>query len=262
MRTIAIMQPYFFPYMGYWQLIHAVDRFVIYDDVNYIKAGWVNRNRLLINGEPAYITAPLQHPSPFKRICDIALQPSPVWRDKLVKMVELTYRRAPHFSEAFPVVERLIRYEAGNLADYLGHQLQALAAFMGIKTEFVVTSRCYENEHLSGQARVLDICKREEAGIYINAQGGQALYDAEKFRSAGIDLRFIAMRQLPYKQRRVEFVPNLSIIDTLMEVGSVNIRQYLNAFDLIETASHKNCDGDASLNNQGRGDCKSSNDRI
>ena len=242
MKTIAIMQPYFFPYLGYWQLIHAVDRFVIYDDVNYIKGGWINRNRLLINGKPIYITVPLHQSSPYKRICDIALQPSPVWRDKLVKMIEITYRKAPSFAEVFPVIERLIQHEADNLAAYLAHQLQVLAAFMGIKTEFVVTSRCYGNEHLSGQARVLDICRREEAGVYINPQGGQALYDAETFRSAGVDLRFIVMRSLPYKQIGVEFVPYLSIIDALMEIGPVDIKRHLDAFDLKTTGavSHEN----------------------
>lgn len=233
MKTIAIMQPYFFPYIGYWQLIHAVDRFVIYDDVNYIKGGWINRNRLLINGEPVYITAPLYQSSPYKRICDTALQPSAVWRNKLVKMVEITYRKAPCFAEVFPVIESLIRYEADNLADYLAHQLQMLAAFMGIKTGFVVTSRCYDNEHLSGQSRVLDICKREKASIYLNLRGGQSLYDAEIFRGAGIELRFIVMRPSPYKQQGVEFVSSLSIVDALMGVGPIEIKRHLDAFDLI-----------------------------
>jgi hypothetical protein len=233
MKTIAVMQPYFFPYIGYWQLIQAVDRFVIYDDVSYIKGGWINRNRLLINGEPAYITAPLQQPSPYKRICDITLQHSPVWRDKLVKMIEITYRKAPFFAEVFPVIERLIRHDADNLANYLAHQLQILATSMGMKTEFVITSRCYGNEHLSSQARVLDICKREEAGTYLNAPGGRTLYDAEVFRGAGIELGFVTMRPMPYKQRSAGFVPSLSIIDALMEIGLTDIKQHLNSFDLV-----------------------------
>lgn len=233
MKTIAIMQPYFFPYIGYWQLIHAVDRFVIYDDVNYIKGGWINRNRLLINGVPAYITAPLQQASPYKHICDTALKPSSIWRDKLVKMIEITYRRRPYFSEVFPIIQSLIRYEANNLSDYLVYQLQTLATFMGIKTEYVATSRCYENDYLSGQARVLNICKREQASTYINPQGGQALYDAETFRNEGIDLNFIVMRPLPYKQRNIEFIPYLSIIDALMEIGPFDIKHHLNTFDLI-----------------------------
>ncbi|HUX29266.1 MAG TPA: WbqC family protein [Thiobacillus sp.] len=239
MAKLAIMQPYFFPYMGYWQLIQAVDRFVIYDDVNYIKGGWINRNRIPINGEPAYITAPLQQPSPFRRICDISLLPSVSWRDKLVKMVELTYRNAPCFPEVFPVIETLLRHDTDNLSGYLAHQLQTLASFMGIRTEFVMSSRGYHNDQLTGQERVLDICKREGAHIYINAQGGRTLYEYEAFHRAGIDLTFIIMQPLSYTQRTAKFVPNLSIIDALMSLGPVEIRPYLGAFDLIsDTATH------------------------
>lgn len=231
---LAIMQPYFFPYIGYWQLIHAVDRFVIYDDVNYIKGGWINRNRLLINGEATYITAPLHQSSPFKWICSTTLQPSLLWRDKLVKTVENTYRKASYFKEVFPVVESLIRYQTNNLSDYLAHQLQILSAFMAIDTEFVVTSRCYGNNDLVAQERVLDICNREGARTYINPQGGQSLYADEAFSQAGIDLRFIIMQPLPYKQRGNGFVPYLSIIDALMEIGPEEIMHHLNAFELIK----------------------------
>lgn len=237
MKSLAIMQPYLFPYIGYWQLIHAVDRFVVYDDVNYIKGGWINRNRVLINGEPTFITVPLYQPSSFKRICDISLQPSLLWRNKLARTVEITYRKAPFFAEVFPVIDKLMRYESDNLAHYLAHQLQDLAAFMGIKSEFVVTSRCYKNNELSSQERIIDICKREGAGTYINPQGGQALYDTETFRGAGIDLRFIVMRPLPYKQRAAGFIPFLSIIDTLMEVGANEIKHHLDAFDLMSNVN-------------------------
>lgn len=236
MKTIAIMQPYFFPYIGYWQMIQAVDRFVIYDDVNYIKGGWINRNRLLINGEPSYITVPLHQSSPYKRICDTALHHSAVWRYKMIKSVENTYRKALYFEEVFPIVDKLILYETEKLSNYLAYQLQTLSAFMGIDTEFVMTSRCYENNELSGQERVLDICKREGADIYINAQSGQTLYDTETFRSFGINLRFLIMRPLPYKQRAAEFVPYLSIIDALMEVGPTEIKHHLHAFELTVTA--------------------------
>lgn len=232
---LAIMQPYYFPYIGYWQLIHAVDRFVIYDDVNYIKGGWINRNRLLINDKPAYITVPLYQSSSYKRICDTALHPSPIWRDKLVKMVENTYRKASCFTEVFPVVEELIRYESDNLADYLANQLRTLSVFMNIDTYFIVSSRYYENDNLSGQDRILDTCKREGATTYINPQGGQGLYKTEIFRNAGITLRFISMRTIPYTQRASEFVPYLSIIDALMNLGPIEIGHHLNAFNLIET---------------------------
>lgn len=234
MKSLAIMQPYFFPYIGYWQLIHAVDRFVILDDVNYIMRGWVNRNRLLINGKPAYVTVPLHQASQNKKIYEIDLLSPPKWCDKLVQMVEITYRKAPHFAEVFPVVEKLIRYKTDNLSNYLEHQLQVLSNFMSIKTEFVVTSRCYGNNDLSGQERILDICKREATTVYINLPGGQSLYDLETFHNVDVELRFIGMRSLPYKQRSAGFVPFLSIIDALMEVGPIQIMHYLDAFYLID----------------------------
>jgi len=238
---LAIMQPYFFPYIGYWQLINAVKRFIIYDDVNYIKGGWINRNRILINGEPTYITVPLRQSSSYRRICDITVQSSPVWRDKLVRSIENTYRKAPFFAEVHSVIEKLIRYEADNLSDYLAHQLQALATFLGIGTEIISSSRIYENDHLSGQMRILDICKREGISTYINPQGGQTLYDIETFRRFGIDLRFIVMRPMPYKQRVTGFIPYLSIVDALMEIGAVEIMHHLDAFDLVADEIADDC---------------------
>lgn len=233
MKRLAIMQPYFFPYIGYWQLIHAADCFVIYDDVNYINRGWINRNRLLINGEPTLITLPLCKASQNKRICDIELSPASAWLNKLSKMIEVTYKKAPHFAETFPVVEKLLAYESSNLAEHLAHQLQTLAAFIGIETPFVVTSRVYGNNDLTAQDRIIDICKREQADIYINAEGGRSLYDATAFREAGVDLRFISMRPRPYQQRASKFTPYLSIIDVLMEVGRGQLKQHLDSFEYV-----------------------------
>jgi hypothetical protein len=230
---LAIMQPYFFPYIGYWQLMHAADRFVIYDDVNFIKNGWINRNRVLINGAPTYITVPLFQSSSFKKICDTGIQPTSVWRNKLSKMVENTYRRSLYFDEVFPVIDAVIRHETENLADFLSNQLKSLASFMSIDTEIVSSSRIYGNAELSGQDRILDICSIERAAVYINPQGGQVLYDKNTFSNNGIDLRFIVMQPLPYKQKTEIFVPSLSIVDGLMEVGPLGMKTYLDAFDLI-----------------------------
>lgn len=233
MRTIAIMQPYFFPYLGYWQLMRSVDRFILLDDVNYINRGWINRNRILVNGAPIYITAPLSHASQNKRICDIALQPGTLWKRKLVKTIEIAYRRSAYFDEVFPLIEKLIVHEEDNLANYLAHQLQSLSVFMRIGTEFVASSRDFENEDLRGQERIVDICKREGANAYVNAQGGQSLYDAEAFREAGVTLRFILMRPITYVQESGVFVPNLSIIDLLMAIGQEAIDRHLQAYELM-----------------------------
>lgn len=230
---LAIMQPYFFPYIGYWQLLNAVDRFVIYDDVSFIKRGWVNRNRILINDKPSYITVPLSHASQNKRICDLSLQTSPDWRRKLIRSIENTYRRSPYFSVIFSEIDKQLEYPAANLADFLAFHLGAMATLLGINTEFVTTSRCYENSELTGQDRILDICKSEGAKSYLNLQGGQTLYDSESFDDVNIDLRFIIMRITPYKQRSAGFLPNLSIIDALMEIGVEGVQQRLIEYDLV-----------------------------
>ena len=226
------MQPYFFPYLGYWQLIHAVDKFVIYDDVTYIKNGWINRNRILINNAPAYFTIPLYQASSYKRIGDTSLNLTLNWRDKLLKTIENTYRKSPFFAEVFPVIEKIILFNTQNLADFLINQLLELSVFMEIKTKFVLTSRKYENQFLSGQERVIDICKQEETDIYLNAIGGQTLYDSKTFNEAGIELQFIEMKPLPYKQKTDAFVPCLSIIDVLVNVGVEGVKEHLEAFEL------------------------------
>jgi len=232
MTTLAVMQPYFFPYIGYWQLIHAADKFVVYDDVNFIVRGWINRNRILINGQPSYITVPLDQASQNKLICEVSTQLLTPWREKIIKTISITYRNSPYFYEVFPFIENLIQFKAENLSDYLVNQLQKLAAFIGITTEFVLTSTPYKNRGLTGQTRILDICSREKADIYINPVGGQKLYNKQGFDRLNIDLKFISMRPIPYIQKSHEFHAHLSIVDALMELGPIKIKHHLDAFDL------------------------------
>ena len=229
---LAIMQPYFFPYIGYWQLIHAVDRFMIHDNLNYIRHGWINRNRILINGEPAYITVPLHQSSPYKWICETVMLSSSTWRHTLVRKIEITYRRAPYYAEVFPVIEKLILYDIDSLSDYLAHQLQTLAAFLDFKTEFVVTGHSYENNDLSGQERVIDICRREGATTYINLPGGQALYDRATFAQSGLDLKFLIPTPVKYKQFGATHVPWLSIIDVMMFNGVDGTKRLLENYSV------------------------------
>ncbi len=233
MSALAIMQPYLFPYIGYWQLLQATDRFVVYDDVNYINRGWINRNRILINGEPSLITLPLLGASQNRKIRDIEIAPATQWRARLLRSVEMAYRKAPHFDEVFAVIEQILAQDERNLAAFLTHQLRTLSRFMGLETQIVPSSVVYQNSELAAQARILDICRQEQATTYINAQGGRSLYAPQAFAEAGIDLHFIAMRALPYKQRYEGFAPGLSVIDALMELGPADIRPHLAAFDYV-----------------------------
>ncbi|MCO8163209.1 WbqC family protein [Pseudomonas sp. 21LCFQ010] len=233
MSAVAIMQPYLLPYIGYWQLLLASDCFVIYDDVNYINRGWINRNRILINDEPGLITLPLLRASQNRKINEIKIAPTEQWQRRMLASVEMAYRKAPCFDQVLPLVERILNYENNNLAQFLTHQIQALANFMGLKTRIVPSSQVYGNAHLTAQERILDICRQEGATRYINAQGGQSLYQPSAFANAGIDLKFIAMQPLPYRQRGKAFTPYLSIIDTLMEVGTEGIGPHLAAYDYL-----------------------------
>jgi len=231
---LAVMQPYFFPYTGYWQLMRAVDTFVILDDVNYIVRGWVNRNRILINGEPRYITVPLQNASQNRTIDEIVLDPSPAWRDRMVRSIEMAYRKAPHFTTVFPILEALLRHPAERLVDYLSHQLRTLSVRLALETRFEFASTVLPRGELKGQDRILALCRELGATTYRNLPGGRALYDAASFRGIDTRLEFISMRPEPYAQLRVpEFVPSLSVIDALMALGLPGVRDRLARYDVI-----------------------------
>jgi WbqC-like protein family len=213
---LAVMQPYLFPYLGYFQLLHSVDRFVLFDDVNFIKRGWINRNRILLDGGEYRFTVPLEGASQNRPINQTLTINGCKWKSDLLKTLERAYRRAPHFGSAFPVIEASVSYDERNIAQFVAHSLALVVRHIGIDAELVPTSSGYRNNHLRGQDRIIDICVKEGANVYHNAQGGRELYDGLVFASAGIDLRFIASRFRNYPQKSETFVPGLSIIDVLM----------------------------------------------
>ncbi len=239
--TLAIMQPYFLPYIGYMQLLNAVDTFVFYDDVAFINRGWVNRNRLLANGRDLLFTIPLKDASQNRLINEIAISDEPKWRDKLLRTIEQSYRKAPQFAEVMPMTERIIRFQAPDqsdisVADYCFHSFSELTAYLGITTRLVASSSIYENSHLRAQERILDICRQEGAERYINPIGGTELYKAEPFTQLGCELRFIQPKLVPYPQLgTADFIPWLSILDILMNNDVEAVRLLLLQFDLLAT---------------------------
>lgn len=208
-------------------MLSLVDKFVILDDVNYINKGWVNRNRVLVNGLPSYITIPLRNASQNRKISDIELVDGFDWRSKILKTIEFNYRRSSAFDEIFPLLERLIKFNTLSLVEYLFCQIKGISDFIGLDVQFVRSSMFHQNQYLRGQDRIINICEREKADIYINLPGGRALYDKQSFLDHGIDLKFVSDSQVKYKQRSTEFVPFMSIIDLLMEVGQKEIAFYL-----------------------------------
>lgn len=212
---LAIMQPYFMPYIGYFQLIAAVDRFVIYDNIQYTKKGWINRNRLLQNGKDVMFSLPLQSGSNSLDICERTLA-ADFNRDKLLKQLRGAYQRAPHFEQIFPLMTRIMHHEDDNLFGFLHHAIVSTCEHLGLGTEIMISSSIPIDHTLKSQAKVLAICEALGATNYINAIGGTALYEPETFRARGIELKFIRSKPFSYAQFGTEFVPWLSIIDVMM----------------------------------------------
>lgn len=209
---IAIMQPYFFPYIGYFQLINSVDTFVIYDDVNYIKGGWINRNYIISNNGKSIFTLPLISSSSNKKINEIEISKN----HKLIKTIEYNYKRAPYFQEIQPVISDILNSESYNLAKFLENQIKIICKRLEIETKILVSSSLNKNNLLKGEEKVIDICKSLNATSYINSPGGKQLYSENKFFSEGIELRFIEPCIVPYTQYGSNFEKNLSVIDVLM----------------------------------------------
>lgn len=231
---VAIMQPYLFPYIGYFQLIAAVDRFVIYDTVQYTKKGWINRNRYLRNGQPIVFTLPVEKGSDLLDIHERRVAPCFEPEKLCGKLVE-AYRRAPHFRETMPLVETALSYRSQNLFDHLRQALTLTCDHLSIGTPILVASRIEDDTSLRRQDRVIDICERLGATTYVNAIGGTALYDPAAFAQRGIDLRFLRARPFAYPQFADPFVPWLSIVDVLMfnPLPAV-LAQIRDGYDLVE----------------------------
>ena len=229
---IGIMQPYFIPYIGYWQLIHSVDKYVIYNDVQYIKGGWINRNRILVGGEPKFINLFMNGASPNKLINEINVPDNIVQKSKTLKTIKHSYSKAPYFNLIYPVIEKIIFYKEQVLSLYLKHSIETIADYLGINTEFILSSDIEKDNKLKGQDKVLQICKILGATEYYNAIGGKELYSVEVFGKYGIDIKFLKTESIEYKQFDNEFIPNLSIIDVLMFNSSEEVMKMLDLYTL------------------------------
>jgi len=215
-QKIAIMQPYLFPYLGYFQLINSVDRLVFLDDVNYINKGWINRNRLIFSGKVSYFTVPLSRASQNVRICDISLATDHIWSRKLETSIRQSYSTAPNFAEVFDLISPVLFGTETTICEMAKQSIKSVARYLDLRIQFVETSNIYGNEALKREDRIYDICYKEKAFDYINLPSGRELYDVIKFAHAGIRLSFIQQYFPPYPQFSNCFHPGLSIIDVLM----------------------------------------------
>lgn len=229
---LAIMQPYFLPYIGYFQLVGAADQFVVYDRIKYTKKGWINRNRYLLDGRDAMFSLPLRKASDALDVVERRLAPD-FDRRKLLAQLEGAYRRAPQFEPTFALLERIVNHDDDNLFGYVHHSLQAVCAHLGIDTRLSVSSTLAFDNSLKGQDKVLAICGAAGAKCYLNSIGGTELYAKPAFAERDIELRFLKARPFEYPQLGQPFVPWLSIVDVLMFNPLEAVRARLDHYDEI-----------------------------
>ena len=233
---IGIMQPYFFPYLGYWQLMNAVDRYVVYDDVNFINRGRTNRNAILVQGQAHNINLILHGASQNKHINEINVDGDSKTQQKLLKTIGEAYRKAPYYQQVFPLVEQVVTNGETELSKYLRDSFQVIGGYLGIKTELIMSSSLDKDCSLKKQDKIISICKLLGGTEYYNSVSGVPLYEPHRdlFEAAGLELSFPVMRQIEYPQFRNEFVPNLSIIDVMMFNSQERCQELLHEYDLLK----------------------------
>lgn len=230
---IAIMQPYFLPYIGYWQLMNAVDQYVVYDDVQFIKGGWIGRNRILLDGKPRYFNAPLLGASRNKLINEVHANTDERLAKKNLRTIEAAYHKAPYFQEVFPIAEAIICNKQGNLALYILESFRNICSYLDIKTELILSSQLEKDCSLRGQDKILAICGLLGATEYYNAINGRELYDRGVFQQHGICLKFLKTQPITYAQFGNAFQENLSILDMMMFCSRDEVKEYLCRYSLV-----------------------------
>lgn len=227
---LGIMQPYFFPYIGYWQLISAVDTFIVYDDVTYIKGGWINRNNFLMNKERKLYSISLSGASSYKLINEININDNFI---KFMKMLTTNYSKAPFFEQTYSLLEKITSFKDKNLAFFLHNSISLILQHLSINTKLLLSSDIKKNNELAGQDKILHICDILNAGTYINAIGGQNLYQREVFEKNNKELLFLKTDNISYPQFSESFISGLSIIDILMFNSIPDVKEHLAKYQLI-----------------------------
>jgi hypothetical protein len=230
---LAIMQPYIFPYIGYFQLLNYVDRFVLYDNVNFINKGWINRNNILINKQAGLFTIPLKKASQNKLINEIEILDDGKWKAKFLKTVELSYKKSPYFTETFSLIKEIVLIEENNLSKFIHSSLILITQYLNINTSINNSSSAVKKSQLKAQDRIIEICKDIKATNYVNPIGGINLYDKANFEAENIKLNFIKSEDFEYQQYNHSFVNHLSIIDVLMFNSLEEVNILLNKFKLL-----------------------------
>jgi len=232
--TLAIMQPYLFPYIGYWQLINAVDTFVIYDNIQFSKRGWFHRNNILVQGKKTLFSIPLKKDSDTLDVVERFVSDEAQKQvNKVLAQIQNSYNKAPYFKDVFPLVESIFLYDEKNLFRYVHNSIIQLCEYLDINTQIIISSTIDINHNLKSQDKVIALNKAMGSTQYINPIGGTELYDVGKFQNENIHLNFLESEVPEYRQFKEEFIPYLSIIDILMFNSKEEVKRMLEKYELL-----------------------------
>jgi len=241
---IGIMQPYFFPYIGYFQLIDAVDTFCMYEHVTFRKKSWITRNRILDKGrlEPIFISIPVKGKSSFKSINDVSVNDSEDWKKSILNALFYNYKKAICFDETYSFIESLLSVKKESIHEYNSEIIIAISKWLGSTTKIIAKSDNLTEIELENNPidknldnktnRILMLCRRFQSSHYINPSGGVELYNKKDFEENGLQINFIKTEPISYKQWGNDCVQNLSIIDMMMHVPKTDIQQFLKSYSL------------------------------
>lgn len=228
------MQPYFFPYIGYYQMAAAVDRFLFYDDVNFIKGGYIARNKLLINGTDWLFSVPLAGASSNQLIQDVRLDMDkwPSWKEKFLRTVDQNYRKAANYLAGRSLLAEVMELTNDRVAGLAERSVQLVLERLGRSVRFERTSEMALRHDLKFEERLLYICQREHITHYIQSEGGTSLYKGATWRAQGLSLQFIRPTGMKYP-RHGAWVPGLSMLDALLHVPFKDLDPLLDQYELF-----------------------------
>lgn len=230
---VAIMQPYIFPYIGYFHLIECSSIFVFYDDVHYIKKGWINRNRILMNNNPFLFTVPVAKASQNKLICETVPAFDSKWKNKFYRQLTHTYKRAPFFYDIIELISSVFEKKYSDVSDLSIESILAVYSYLGTPIDYTKSSVTSPNTRGMGKAdRLIEITKELGYEAYVNAPGGRKLYTKDYFLTKGVTLAYVNSKQIEYKQKSNKFVPSLSIIDVLMFNDKERVLEFFSAYSI------------------------------
>jgi hypothetical protein len=233
---LAAMQPYFFPYLGYFSLIDYSDQFILFDPVQHIRHGWIERNRVLKPGEGwQYVSVPLEKHSRGTLIKDLQIKNASDWQDRILRQLQHYKKRSPYYANTMEVLKACFSEEFTSIVKLNEKCLVEVCNYLGIEYNFRIFSEMELKigpVHHAGEW-ALRISEAMGAAEYVNPPGGEEIFDKKQFNDAGIELKFLKSRLPEYSQRRPVFENGLSIIDVMMFKSAEEIRDMIDDYDFI-----------------------------